>query len=158
MLRRTVFVTWRTPSRQVDIRFCSQNLNDPLSVAAAAGFVCIKSYSKPNEMKFNHQVFLGNLLTRSTNFTVFNVLHPCRDLHIWNFFFSFLRILFSRFLPRIRRLVQNCSSTFQKKSGSKPSKFNHLSFWMANNYSSASQPRTTRRGNVHYEGRLYLPQ
>ena len=81
------------------------------------GIRMYQNYSKPNEMKFNHQVFLGNLLTRSTNFTVFNVLHPCRDLHIWNFFFSFLRILFSRFLPRIRRLVQNCSSTFHQKIG-----------------------------------------
>ena len=70
MLRRTVLVTWRTPSRQVVIRFfvlkiwttrSRQRRRDPY-------------LSTPHALKFNHQVFLGNLLTRSTNVFKFHSL------------------------------------------------------------------------------------
>ena len=94
MLRRTVFVTWRTPSRQVDIRFdvsvlfclffCSQNLNDPLS-AVAAGSVCINTtwveiqpsgipWKPPDEIYKCHQISQSSLFSFS-----------CRDLHTQNF-------------------------------------------------------------------------
>ena len=132
--------------------FFSQNLNDPLS--AAAGFVCIKIIQ--NQMRWNSTIkyFLEtswrDLQISQSSF--FNVLFPPAVMFMIkiSLLLFFFRIHVSLFRPRIRRLVQNCSSTFQKKSGSTPSKFNHLSFRMANNYSSASQQSTTRLGSVHY--------
>ena len=117
ILRRTVFITWRTPSRQVGIRFFVLKIWKPRSRRRRGPYV-----SKPNALKFNHQVFLGNLLTRSTNVIKFHSL-------LCSLFAAVILILkispifenprnvVSLFLPRIRRLVQNGSLTFHRKFG-----------------------------------------
>ena len=146
MSRRNVFFTWRTPSRQMDIRFFS-NLNDPLS--AAAGFVCIKIIQ--NQMRWNSTIkyFLETSwrdlqISQSSMFFTPAVI----------FIFEISSFLFweSSFLVSFREFdvwSKTVHQHFIKKSSSKSSKFNHLSFWMANNYSSASQLSATISATKH---------
>ena len=114
-LRRPPCITWRSPSRQVGIRFLFSKIWKPRSRRRRGPYV-----SKPNALKFNHQVFLGNLLTRSTNFTVFGVLcFPAVIFifKIWTVQFRRSSILHFSFFPRIRRLVRNRSSTIHHEIG-----------------------------------------
>ena len=120
--------------------FCSQNLNDPLS-AAAAGSVGINTtwveiqpssipWKPPDEIYKCHQISQSSLFSFS-----------CRDLHTQSFA-DFRESTFLFFFREFDGWSKTVHQHFIEKSDSKSSKFNHLSFWMANNYSSASQPST----------------
>ena len=126
MLRRPVFVTWRTLLVKWMFIFCSQTLNDPFS--AAAGSVCIKT--KWGEIQPSRTPW-KNLLARSTNFTVVGVLFPLP----WSSYSTFRnvwRMHVSLFLPRI----QNCSSSFRDTY--------HI--WMiSSNFINKSDNKTTKK-------------
>ena len=115
---------------------------------AAARSVCIKT--KWADIQTSSTLW-KNIPTRSTKVIKFQsslLFFSCRDLYTQHFE-MFRESMFLVFVLEFDLWSETVHQHVIKNSDSKSSKFNHLSFWMANNYSSASQLSTTISATKH---------